>query len=213
MRVLAGLSLLTKKHNTQTADETPVEAEEEGRSSLKRTSSAALDDQEESEPEQTDDAGQGSLRHDPDMGERTSTAALTLLMMPETTEAPPTPFFQFPSVAPAVLTKPTGPGYSGVPPGVPPPKRACFQFGQNAPSVLAAWPQGMRNSGGNSPCHSPRPHRVNSGSGRASVGSTCQAELKEAVSKMLQARLSSTSERMEPTSPKTSPRGSRVSAT
>ena len=42
MRVLGGLSLLTKKHNKQTADETPVEAEEEGRSSLKRTSSAAL---------------------------------------------------------------------------------------------------------------------------------------------------------------------------
>ena len=211
MRVLGGLSLLTKKHNKQTADETPVEAEEEGRSSLKRTSSAALDDQEESEPEQTDDAGKGSVRHDPDMGERTSNAALTLLMMPETTEAPPTPFFQFPSVAPAVLTKPTGPGSS---PGVPPPKRACFQFGQNAPSVLAAWPQGRVHSGDNSPREpsSPRP-RMNSGSGRASVGSTCQAELKEAVSKMIQARLSSTSERMEPISPKTSPRGSRVSAT
>lgn len=211
MRVLGGLSLLTKKHNKQTADETSVVAEEESRSSLKRPSSVALDDQPEAEPNQTDAAGKVSPvqhEHDKDMGERTSTAASTLLMLQETDDRP-TPFFQFPSVAPAVLTKPSGPGSS---PGVPPPKRACFQFGQNAPSVLAAWPHGALNSGDGSPCHSPRAYRVNSGSGRASVGSTCQAELKEAVSKMVQARLSSASERIEPNSPKTSARGSRVSA-
>lgn len=206
MRVLGDLSLLAEQYNKQTADDASAAAEEEGTPSRKRTSSGAQAEAQDDDACQIVSADQ--REHEPDMGDRTSTAASTLLMLMET-EDRPTPFFQFPRVAPAVLTRPSGAGSS---PGVPPPKRACFQFGQTAPSVLAAWPQGMLNSGDGSP-QSPHLHRVNSNSGRTNVGSTCQAELKEAVIKLHQARLSSASERMEPTSPKTSPSSSRVSAT
>ena len=61
-----------------------------------------------------------------------ATAASSLLMLFEEEGKPavaPMPFFQFPRIAPAVLTS------------APPVKRTCFSFGTKAPSVLLAWPQ------------------------------------------------------------------------
>ena len=61
-----------------------------------------------------------------------ATAASSLLMLFEEEGKPavaPMPFFQFPRIAPAVLTS------------APPVKRSCFSFGAKAPSVLLAWPQ------------------------------------------------------------------------
>lgn len=122
-----------------------------------------------------------------------ATAASSLLMLFEEEGKPavaPMPFFQFPRVAPAALTSD------------PPIKRACSSFGKKAASVIMAWPQRRDASrvaqpiarGDASSCSPRATHR------RAPPSSQ---EMKETLSKMVQARLSSGSEsseqRLEPT--------------
>ena len=116
--------------------------------------------------------------------DNTYTAATSLLMLLEEEGKPavaPMPFFQFPRVAPAALTSD------------PPIKRACSSFGKKAASVIMAWPQRRDASrvaqpiarGDASSCSPRATHR------RAPPSSQ---EMKETLSKMVQARLSSGSE-------------------
>eukprot|EP00964_Phaeocystis_antarctica_P061060 scaffold36454_cov68-Phaeocystis_antarctica.AAC.12 len=111
--------------------------------------------------------------------ENASTAASSLLMLFEEEGKPavaPMPFFQFPRIAPAVLTS------------APPFKRTCFSFGKKAPSVLLAWPQ----RGG-----APRAQPIARGeaspcSPRACHRSPITSEsVQETMSQMVRARLSS----------------------
>jgi len=161
------------------ADPLAEDSEAENRTStpLKRTSTGALVDRSSA-------AGDRDTDHDDlcDAGDRTSTAASTLLMLQEETPTP-TPFFQFPRVAPPVLANDPAPKRSCNDPSLK--RSSCFQFGQNAPSVLVAWPQGCGDVRSPSPCHSPRSRRTSQGA--------INAELKETVNKMLQTRLSSSS--------------------
>ena len=108
-----------------------------------------------------------------------ATAASSLLMLFEEEGKPavaPMPFFQFPRIAPAVLTS------------APPVKRSCFSFGAKAPSVLLAWPQ----RGG-----APRAQPIARAdappcSPRACHRSPITSEsVQETMGKMVQARLSS----------------------
>jgi hypothetical protein len=111
--------------------------------------------------------------------ENAHTAASSLLMLFEEEGKPavaPMPFFQFPRIAPAVLTS------------APPLKRSCFSFGKKAPSVLLAWPQ----RGG-----APRAQPIARGDASPCSPRTCHRSpvtsesVQEAMNKMVQARLSS----------------------
>ena len=110
------------------------------------------------------------------------TAATSLLMLLEEEGKPavaPMPFFQFPRVAPAALTSD------------PPIKRACSSFGKKAASVIMAWPprgNSLRGDASRGDCSPRATHR------RAPPSSQ---EMKETLSKMVQARLSSGSESSE----------------
>ena len=143
----------------------PEKAEDENRSTL--DGCPTLRKRRSSELQLDDDwCGPGDAAND---------AATSLLMLKEPADdaAPSSPFFQFPRVAPPILVT------SQIRPPV---KRTCFQFGTNAPSVLTEWPQCSATGNGPSPCGSPRPR----------VRTACNAELKEALNKMVvQARLSS----------------------
>ena len=109
--------------------------------------------------------------------ENASTAASSLLMLFEEEGKPavaPMPFFQFPRIAPAVLTS------------APPVKRTCFSFGKKVPSATMAWPQRSELSRGDASRGDCSPR-----------GTThCRAppsdlEIKETMRQMVQARLSS----------------------
>ena len=114
--------------------------------------------------------------------ENASTAASSLLMLFEEEGKPavaPMPFFQFPRVAPAVLTS------------APPVKRTCFSFGKKVPSATMAWPQLSDLSRGDA-------SRGDASRGDCSprVTTHCRAppsdlEIKETMRQMVQARLSS----------------------
>ena len=106
-----------------------------------------------------------------------ATAASSLLMLFEEEGKPavaPMPFFQFPRIAPAVLTS------------APPVKRSCFSFGTKAPSATMARPPQRsdlsREDASRADC-SPRVTHS-----RAPPSSL---EIQETMSKMVQARLSS----------------------
>ena len=104
------------------------------------------------------------------------TAASSLLMLFEEEGKPavvPMPFFQFPRVAPPVFMS------------APPLKRPCSNFGKTAPSVIMAWPQRSDSSRGDAlrgDC-SPRVTHCRA--------PTTSLEMKETMSKMVLARLSS----------------------
>ena len=108
--------------------------------------------------------------------ENASTAASSLLMLFEEEGKPavvPMPFFQFPRVAPPVFMS------------APPLKRPCSNFGKTAPSVIMAWPQRSDSSRGDAlrgDC-SPRVTHCRA--------PTTSLEMKETMSKMVLARLSS----------------------
>ena len=114
--------------------------------------------------------------------ENASTAASSLLMLFEEEGKPavaPMPFFQFPRIAPAVLTS------------APPVKRTCFSFGKKVPSATMAWPQRSDLSRGDA-------SRGDASRGDCSprVTTHCRAppsdlEIKETMRQMVQARLSS----------------------
>ena len=109
--------------------------------------------------------------------ENASTAASSLLMLFEEEGKPavaPMPFFQFPRIAPAVLTS------------APPVKRSCFSFGTKAPSAtMARPPQRSDLSRGDASRADCSPRVTHSRAPPSSL------EIQETMSKMVQARLSS----------------------
>jgi len=106
-----------------------------------------------------------------------ATAASSLLMLFEEEGKPavaPMPFFQFPRIAPAVLTS------------APPVKRSCFSFGTKAPSAtMARPPQRSDLSRGDASRADCSPRVTHSRAPPSSL------EIQETMSKMVQARLSS----------------------
>ena len=106
-----------------------------------------------------------------------ATAASSLLMLFEEEGKPavaPMPFFQFPRIAPAVLTS------------APPVKRTCFSFGTKDPSAtMARPPQRSELSQGDASRADCSPLVIHSRAPPSSL------EIQETMGKMVQARLSS----------------------
>ena len=104
------------------------------------------------------------------------TAASSLLMLFEEEGKPaiaPMPFFQFPRIAPAALSS------------APLVKRPCISFGTKAPSATMGWPQRTDLSRGDASRADCSPRVAHSRAPPSSL------EIQEAMSKMVQDRLSS----------------------
>ena len=104
------------------------------------------------------------------------TAASSLLMLFEEEGKPavaPMPFFQFPRIAPAALSS------------APLVKRPCFSFGTKAASATMVWPQRTDLSRGDASRADCSPRVAHSRAPPSSL------EIQEAMSKMVQDRLSS----------------------
>ena len=106
------------------------------------------------------------------------TAASSLLMLFEEEGKPavaPMPYFQFPRIAPAALSS------------APLVKRPCISFGTKAPSATMVWPQRTDLSRGDASRADCSPRVAHSRAPPSSL------EIQEAMSKMVQDRLSSAS--------------------
>ena len=104
------------------------------------------------------------------------TAASSLLMLFEEEGKPavaPMPFFQFPRIAPAALSS------------APLVKRPCLSYGTKAPSATMVWPQRTDLSRGDASRADCSPRVAHSRAPPSSL------EIQEAMSKMVQDRLSS----------------------